>query len=164
MLSGLKSVYTGPTKKAVCVIRSDKIKATIHFIQENDITTIFGQVFGLTPNMKHGFHIHECGDLTDDCNSCCAHYNPYNSIHGGPESAERHVGDLGNLLADNNGNCNFIMKDHLVKLSGPYNVIGRSVVIHMDEDDLGKGFFSDSKTTGHSGKRIGCGVIGIAST
>jgi len=76
MLSGLKSVYTGPTKKAVCVIRSDKIKATIHFIQENDITTIFGQVFGLTPNMKHGFHIHECGDLTDDCNSCCAHYNP----------------------------------------------------------------------------------------
>lgn len=34
--------------------------------------------------------------------------------------------------------------------------------VHADEDDLGKGGFPDSKTTGHAGGRLSCGVIGIA--
>ena len=38
----------------------------------------------------------------------------------------------------------------------------RSVILHADEDDLGRGGFPDSKTTGHAGARIACGVIGIA--
>jgi len=33
--------------------------------------------------------------------------------------------------------------------------------VHADEDDLGRGGFPDSKTTGHAGARIACGVIGI---
>ena len=40
------------------------------------------------------------------------------------------------------------------------SVIGRSLVIHEDEDDLGKGGFPDSLTTGHAGKRLDCAVIG----
>lgn len=34
-------------------------------------------------------------------------------------------------------------------------------IVHADEDDLGRGGFPDSKTTGHAGARIACGVIGI---
>lgn len=34
--------------------------------------------------------------------------------------------------------------------------------VHADEDDLGRGGFPDSKTTGHAGGRLSCGVIGIA--
>ena len=53
------------------------------------------------------------------------------------------------------------MTDHLVKLSGRYSVIGRSLIVHQDKDDLGKGGHNDSLTTGHAGKRIACGIIGI---
>ena len=34
--------------------------------------------------------------------------------------------------------------------------------VHADEDDLGQGGFEDSKTTGHAGGRLSCGVIGYA--
>jgi Cu-Zn family superoxide dismutase len=37
---------------------------------------------------------------------------------------------------------------------------GRSVIVHEDEDDYGKGSHEDSQTTGHSGARIACAVIG----
>lgn len=42
-----------------------------------------------------------------------------------------------------------------------FSIIGRAVVLHADADDLGRGGFADSKTTGHAGPRIACGVIGL---
>ena len=51
----------------------------------------------------------------------------------------------------------------MVKLVGEYSVIGRSCLLHAGEDDLGTGGFSDSKTTGHAGARIACGIIGLAN-
>ena len=49
-----------------------------------------------------------------------------------------------------------------MQLIGEHSVIGRSLVVHADEDDLGKGGYEDSLTTGHAGGRMACGVIGIA--
>jgi Cu-Zn family superoxide dismutase len=34
-------------------------------------------------------------------------------------------------------------------------------VVHSQVDDLGRGNFPDSKTNGHSGSRVACGVIGL---
>lgn len=34
------------------------------------------------------------------------------------------------------------------------------MIVHEDEDDLGKGPFEDSLVTGHSGKRMGCAIFG----
>jgi Cu-Zn family superoxide dismutase len=45
----------------------------------------------------------------------------------------------------------------------PHDLWGRSLIIHADEDDLGKGDHEDSHTTGHSGARIGCAIFGRAS-
>lgn len=42
--------------------------------------------------------------------------------------------------------------------------MGRSCVVHAGEDDLGEGNHSDSKTTGHSGARVACGVIGLTNS
>ena len=56
------------------------------------------------------------------------------------------------------------VSDPFVKLFGDTSVIGRSMVVHEGEDDLGKGGHSDSLTTGHSGARVACGTIGLAET
>ena len=54
-----------------------------------------------------------------------------------------------------------VIYDNLVKLKGKYSVIGRSIVIHSKEDDLGKGNNKESLITGNSGSRLDCAVIGI---
>lgn len=125
---------------------------------------------GFEPNSTHGFHVHEYGDLSSGCDSMCAHFNPYNKPHGGIDGDgidmnARHVGDLGNIQADLSGNVVTKFTDHLVKLRGEQtNIIGRGLVVHADPDDCGKGSHPTSKTTGNSGKRIGCAIIGYAST
>lgn len=140
------------------------IKGTVEFEEKGTKVIIKGNLKSTKyKNSSHGFHIHEAGDLSDKCMGACAHFNPYNKKHGGPTSKERHVGDLGNIRFDARGVAKFRMEDSLVKLRGTKaNVIGRSVVIHEDPDDLGMGNHSDSLTTGHAGKRITCAVIGYS--
>ena len=148
---------------AVSYINDKKIKGTIHFYEVNDNVIIDIDLIGLKKNGVHGFHIHEAGDLTDSCTSACAHFNPFNKNHGGIHSKERHVGDLGNIIADQDGIVKMKISDNLIKLrNSKCNIIGRSVVIHEDPDDNGLGGHDDSLTTGHAGKRIACAVIGYS--
>ena len=49
-----------------------------------------------------------------------------------------------------------------VPLSGEHSVVGRAIVVHAGEDDHGQGGHNDSKTTGHAGGRLACGVIGLS--
>lgn len=148
--------------KSVCVLSSKKVNGVIYLDElANKNTHIYGTVSGLKPGL-HGIHIHEAGDLTDGCISACAHFNPFGKEHGGPHDNNRHVGDLGNLVADKDGIAHFDLEDNLVKLRGKHSVIGRSIIVHADPDDLGRGGFPDSKTTGHAGGRLVCGVIGYA--
>lgn len=81
--------------------------------------------------------------------------------HGAPEDHVRHVGDLGNIQAGSNGEAIVNITDNVISLSGPNNILGRSIVVHSGEDDLGKGNHTLSSTTGNSGDRWACGVIGI---
>eukprot|EP01017_Pseudomicrothorax_dubius_P000925 TRINITY_DN0_c300_g1_i8.p1 TRINITY_DN0_c300_g1~~TRINITY_DN0_c300_g1_i8.p1 ORF type:complete len:115 (-),score=27.60 TRINITY_DN0_c300_g1_i8:75-419(-) len=89
-------------------------------------------------------------------------YNPFNQPHGGPLDEKRHVGDLGNVESHGEVESHYYLEDHLIKIVGPYSVVGRSCVVHADEDDLGRGGFPDSLTTGHAGARLACGVIGLS--
>jgi len=51
------------------------------------------------------------------------------------------------------------IEDSVISLDGPLSIMGRSIVIHRDEDDLGTGGNPGSMTTGNAGPRLGCGVI-----
>jgi len=149
---------------AIAVFDKKPIMGTVRFTEDikNDRIIIDIDVKGLKKGL-HGFHVHECGDMSDQCESMCAHFNPYGKSHGGPDDRNRHVGDLGNLYVNANGRAQYRMTDQLIKLRGTKaNIIGRGLIIHADEDDLGQGDETDSLTTGHSGKRIACAVIGYA--
>ena len=63
------------------------------------------------------------------CTSAGAHYNPFGKTHGAPEDEERHLGDLGNVVADASGKAAVEMTDPMMKLSGPHSVIGRTLVV-----------------------------------
>lgn len=46
--------------------------------------------------------------------------------------------------------------------TGEFSVIGRSMMVHADVDDLGKGGHELSSTTGNAGARLACGEIKLA--
>jgi Cu-Zn family superoxide dismutase len=118
---------------------------------------ISGRLHGLKPGY-HGFHIHRCGDLRNGCESACEHFNPDNTTHGGLVGG--HAGDLGNIRANRAGIAVIYMYTDKFTIQ---SIVGRSLIIHADADDLGKGKNEDSLNTGNSGKRVACEVIGIAN-
>src|SRR5579862_3160741 len=149
----------GPTK-AVCVMQAlsdSKVSGTITFTQKGAEVEITGAISGLTPGM-HGFHVHEFGDITSkDGMSTGGHFNPDGMKHGGPHDKDRHVGDLGNIKADDKGVATLNMKDKLIQLDGPHSIIGRALIVHAKADD------EKSQPSGDAGGRIGGGVIGVAN-
>ncbi len=149
--------------KAIAVFTGADIKGTVTFTETNESVRIDVNIIGLKPDSLHGFHVHEAGDLTDKCMSMCAHFNPFNKTHGGPDSVHRHVGDLGNLKTNKKGEAKYSFYDDMIKLRGfKSNIIGRGLIIHEHEDDCGQGENEDSLVTGNAGKRISCAVIGYA--
>lgn len=73
----------------------------------------------------------------------------------------RHVGDFGNVISSN-GTIQVTFTDKLAQLYGPLGIIGRTIVLHQLEDDLGLKDDAGSKSTGNAGARLACGVIGIS--
>merc|ERR1712169_82631 len=126
-------------------------------------TTITWDITGNDANAKRGFHIHTYGDNTNGCTSAGPHFNPHNKTHGAPSDEARHVGDLGNIDTDGQGNAKGSVTDKLIKVIGPHSIVGRTVVVHAGTDDLGKGDNEESLKTGNAGPRPACGVIGISA-
>lgn len=65
------------------------------------------------------------------------HYNPLGKQHGSPDCEERHVGSLGNITSDGK-TATLHLEDTHVQVIGPYSVIGRSILVYENPDDLGK--------------------------
>jgi Cu-Zn family superoxide dismutase len=152
-----------PVLNAICILNQNdnNVKGTIHFKNINNKLYIKYNISGLSDG-EHGFHVHEYGDLSDNCNSGCSHFNPFNETHGGPNSIHRHAGDLGNIISKNNIAMGTIV-DNILSLD--FNkktcIIGRMMIVHEQKDDLGLGNNDESLKTGNAGKRLACGIIGI---
>jgi len=142
------------------VTNKGKISGVVIFKQYDDHVKVTMNLAGLKRNKKHGFHIHVNGDLREGCKSCCSHYNPTGNTHGGLRDENSHAGDLGNIEGDAKGECATSFTTGKFTVS---EIVGRSLIIHEDEDDLGRGDEKDSETTGHSGARIACAIIGIVN-
>ncbi|GLH04884.1 Superoxide dismutase [Cu-Zn] [Gryllus bimaculatus] len=160
----LKGFGDGETSAAVAMLGGTQgaslgpVRGVIRFHQmDNNKCIIDGTLDGLTPGW-HGLHVHECGDISQGCESVGSHFNPGNTRHGGPgdEPEHRHAGDLGNIKADNSGRASFRLMDNILKVQ---DIIGRSIVVTENEDDLGRGDHSASHVDGNSGTRLACGII-----
>ena len=152
--------HAGPSK-AVCTLFptvGSEVVGVVIFEETDGKVTITGKVFNLTPG-KHGFHIHEFGDLSDlkSGKSTGGHFSPGGHDHGKPsdDAANRHVGDLGNIEADENGTAIINITDSVIDLHGENSILGRGIVVHAEEDKF-------TQPTGDAGGRVAIGTIGIA--
>lgn len=129
------------------------VTGTVLLEQKDNVIHVRGEIRGLTPGL-HGFHIHEYGDLRDPSGkSAGGHYNPGGTQHAGPDDEAHHVGDLGNIEADEQGVARVTKR---VEGASLHFILGRSIVVHADEDDL------RSQPSGNAGARVAVGVVGIA--
>jgi len=120
--------------------------------------SIRGEITGLEPGKEHGFHVHEVGECAlPNFESAGGHFNPTEDPHGGPESSARHLGDLPNAKADENGRALIDVNVDGVTLvdrdGAPTEIMGKAIVVHAMPDDY------ETQPSGGSGARIACGVI-----
>ena len=148
-----------PRADAVAVLaplEGSEVRGVVAFAKGSEGVRVTATFSNLSPGL-HGFHIHEFGDCrTSDGASAGGHFNPRNQIHGGPDSEQHHVGDLGNILVDEQGNARVDFSLNTLSLSGDESIIGRSVMVTERQDDF------RTQPAGDSGARLACGTIGLA--
>ena len=150
----------GEIESAVAVLHpteGNEVKGVLHFKVEDGKVRVTGEVTGLPPG-KHGFHIHQYGDCSaPNGKSAGGHFNPTGHPHAGPEEPMRHVGDLGNIVADDSGTATVDVVSEMMAFEGGSSILGRGVIVHAGVDDL------KTQPTGDAGGRVACGVIGVAN-
>lgn len=144
-----------PSKAATTQPSMNAVKGSIRFTPTASGVRVTGEISGLVPGSKHGFHIHEKGDLSGaDLMTTGAHWDPHGThLHGGPTTSPVHGGDMGNLEADANGVAKVDMELSGITIDGERGVVGRAVIVHAKEDDL------KSQPSGAAGARVAGGLI-----
>lgn len=144
--------------QAVAIFRTSDVEGEVVVSPSSKGVRLVATFTKLPPG-KHGFHIHKAGDLRGQgCQGLCEHYDIGQHVHGGSPTSkkERHTGDLGNIqMKSGRVRTSYELKGVSVR-----DLWGRSIIVHEDEDDVGKGSFEDSLVTGHSGKRMACAIFG----
>ncbi len=172
-------VWERGSNKHDSISEDDSVQGCVIFYQFSREYPVIVKVHldGL-PDGVHGFHVHErglkdvdafSGEVSDCCEQMGGHFNvgqkwspehPHGTPHG------EHTGDLCMNLISWKGYVKTTFVDDKISLyRGDNCIIGRGLVIHSDEDDMGIGIYEDeekiieSKKTGNAGKRIACGTI-----
>lgn len=134
------------------------VSGTATFTTDGTKVTVTVNVQGVMMPGEHGVHIHETGDCSAaDAMSAGAHWNPTMKMHGKWGVDPFHLGDIGNITIDANGEGTLTLTTDLWSLgTGEMNdVFGHAILVHDMKDDF------TSQPAGGAGTRIGCGVIGL---
>jgi Cu-Zn family superoxide dismutase len=133
--------------------QGNDVKGTVTFTQTDNGVRVVAEITGLKPG-EHGFHIHEKGDCSaPDASSAGGHFNPTGMPHGGPDSDQHHLGDMGNITADDSGKATLDRVFSFLEMSGQNSIVGHAVIVHEGKDDF------TTQPTGNAGARLSCGVI-----
>ena len=142
-------VELGRTLPAVLLDTDDTAVAVALVAEVDDEISVSVVAVGLAPG-EHGIHIHETGicDPTTDppFSSAGGHYNPTDEEHGD------HVGDLGNITAEEDGSARFQETTDEFTLDELIDEDGSAIIIHAEEDE------NDPEGESY-GARIACGVL-----
>ncbi|HEX9160253.1 MAG TPA: superoxide dismutase family protein [Thermoanaerobaculia bacterium] len=146
---------SGPMAMAMLTpISGSTAKGMVHFQELADGSVDVTADLQRVPPGVHGFHVHDKGDCSDNGNAAGGHFNPMNMQHAGPDAQSHHAGDFGNVTADANGEVHAQFNTRAITVGpGPLSVVGRSIVLHANPDDL------TTQPSGNSGPRISCGII-----
>ncbi|XP_030644091.1 extracellular superoxide dismutase [Cu-Zn] [Chanos chanos] len=139
---GMPRIYGQVLFKQEGASKKLRVSFRLHGFQDSDV-------------QPRAIHIHQYGDLSEGCTSTGGHYNPFGVNH------PNHPGDFGNFIP-RNGKIRQSL-DSSATLYGGLSVLGRSVVVHEKEDDLGLGGDAGSLLHGNAGGRLACCVIGIST-
>src|SRR6185369_1851262 len=132
------------------------VSGTLQLATTDGGVQLSGQISGLAPNTEHGFHVHQTGDCSAaDFKSAGDHFNPEGAMHGSPDSATHHLGDLLSVKSDADGTANVETKlvGGTLKDGGAHDLVGKALIVHAKPDDY------KTQPSGNSGDRIACGVI-----
>jgi Cu-Zn family superoxide dismutase len=156
---------------AMCILqRADatypNITGWVRFDQATptSVTTVTSMIYGLLNGTRHGFHVHQYGDLSlADSTSAGGHYTGpvYNltSTHSIPTSGlPAHVGDMGNIYYYDVNSVAYYQNTFtdFGLYGSTNNIIGRAVIVHALADDCGQPY-------GNAGQRSSICVIGPAN-
>jgi Cu-Zn family superoxide dismutase len=124
-------------------------------------------VHDLAPGF-HGFHVHAVGScLAPSFLSAGGHFNPGGEAHGS------HAGDLPILLVNADGTGEARFRTDRFEVSELFDSDGSAIIVHANADNYANiptryhshtentfGPDSATLTTGDSGGRVACGVVG----
>lgn len=148
-------------QQAVAVLASasgSRVSGRLEIAPMGDGVHIAGEVGGLRPLGRFGFHVHERGDCSAvDASSAGGHFNPAAAAHGRAGHGAHHAGDMDNIEADAEGVARVNVHLRGVTLGGgaANDIAGRAVIVHADPDDY------QSQPTGNAGARLACGLVRV---
>ncbi|XP_052768263.1 copper chaperone for superoxide dismutase-like isoform X2 [Mya arenaria] len=123
---------------------SASVRGLIRFVQtDTDQLVVDGTIDGLAPG-KHALCVHECGDVSEGCNSCG---DVYGSM--GINNLTATKGEMGDIEVGLDGRAEFRFTNSRLKV---WELIGRSMIIHQASTEI-------LKAQRGPDNRITCGII-----